>query len=272
MRDVALVAGVDQGLARALNLAGIKTVDQFISAFDESRLAAFERPWGKRQQRIGTRAAAILRAADSFATGKEILIASPKIPNSRNYVMFDLEGLPPQLDDIEKVYLWGLQIFGEDSGHFDPALAGFGTDGDRDGWLQFLSKAKSIFDKHDDIPFVHWHHYERVRIDMYRDRYGDTDGVAERITRNLLDLLPITQNSVALPLPSYSLKVIEKYIGFKRTQDEYGGDWSIAKYIEATETEDEKLRDEVMDQILTYNQEDLAATWAVLCWLKAKSC
>ena len=36
----------------------------------------------------------------------------------------------------------------------------------------------------------------------------------------------------------------------------------MAKYIEATETEDENLREEVMDQILTYNREDLEATWA----------
>ena len=44
----------------------------------------------------------------------------------------------------------------------------------------------------------------------------------------------------------------------------------MAKYIEATETEDEKLRDETLEQILVYNQEDLEATWAVLKWLKTK--
>ncbi len=85
---------------------------------------------------------------------------------------------------------------------------------------------------------------------------------------NLLNLLPITRNSIALPLPGYSLKVIEKYIGFKRTQVEYGGGWSMAKFIEATETENEKDRAEVMNQILIYNEEDLGATWAVLQCLK----
>jgi predicted RecB family nuclease len=44
----------------------------------------------------------------------------------------------------------------------------------------------------------------------------------------------------------------------------------MAKYIEATETEDQKQRDELMDQILAYNREDLEATWAVLLWLKSK--
>jgi predicted RecB family nuclease len=87
----------------------------------------------------------------------------------------------------------------------------------------------------------------------------------------LLDLLPITRDAVALPLPSYSLKLVEKHIGFERTQDEYGGDWAIARYIEATETEDEVLRRDVMNDILKYNEEDLAATWAVLQWLMSKA-
>jgi predicted RecB family nuclease len=65
--------------------------------------------------------------------------------------------------------------------------------------------------------------------------------------------------------------VVEKYVGFKRSLEEVAGDWAMAKYIEATEIEDRKQRDELMDQILTYNREDLEATWAVLNWLKSKS-
>jgi predicted RecB family nuclease len=45
----------------------------------------------------------------------------------------------------------------------------------------------------------------------------------------------------------------------------------MAKYIEATQTEDRKQRDDLMGQILTHNREDLEATWAVLNWLKSKS-
>lgn len=85
-----------------------------------------------------------------------------------------------------------------------------------------------------------------------------------------LDLLPVARDSILLPLCSYSLKVVEQYVGFKRTQDEYVGSWSMAKYIEATETQDEAKRKQTMDEILTYNKEDLAATWAVFEWLQDK--
>ena len=44
----------------------------------------------------------------------------------------------------------------------------------------------------------------------------------------------------------------------------------MAMFIEATETNDQTKRKELMDQILTYNREDLEAMWAVFQWLKAK--
>ena len=67
------------------------------------------------------------------------------------------------------------------------------------------------------------------------------------------------------------MKVIEKYIGFKRSQSEFGGQWAMATFIEATETSDESKRKQLMDEILKYNEEDLAATWAVFEWLRAKA-
>jgi len=199
------------------------------------------------------------------------LIEPPSLPDNPNHVMFDLEGLPPQLDELEKIYLWGMQVYGEKMSDFMPALAGFGEEGDKEGWEQFLKNAAAIFSEYGDLPFVHWHHYERVKIDLYIKRYGDREGIAERVKKNLLDLLPITQGSIALPLPSYSLKVVEKYVGFKRTLDEYRGDTAIARYIEAVETEDPEKREEIMGEILKYNKEDLEATWAVLKWLRSKA-
>ncbi len=270
-KDVALVAGIDQGLARSLYEIDIHNIKDFIVSFDEDRLSDFKKHHGDKLQRVGKRARSILTMAKAMETGEEIILAKPIIPLHSNYVMFDLEGLPPHLDDFEKIYLWGMQIFGETPAPFMPAIADFGSDGDRKCWLDFLSKAKQIFDSHGDLPFVHWHDYEKTKIKMYIDRFGDPIGIADRVLRNLLNILPITRDCIALPLSSYSLKVVEQYIGFKRTQEEYGGDWSMAKYIEAIETEDKELRQQVMDEILLYNQEDLAATWAVFQWLMRKA-
>lgn len=269
-RSIALVRSVDQELAVALYGQSIRTVDQLIENFDETSLAELQRPQGRKLRRVGSTAISILRNAKSLATGKEAFLCNPWIRPSANYIMFDLEGLPPQLDEWQKVYLWGMQVFGETPGEYTASTAGFGPEGEREGWEIFLANAASIFGAYGDIPFVHWATYEATLLKVYVERFGDDLGIAARVRKNLINLLPIVETSIVLPLPSYSLKVIEKYVGFRRTQDEYGGDWSMARYVEAVETEDEALRNAVMDDIRTYNREDLEATWSVFQWLLSK--
>ena len=71
-----------------------------------------------------------------------------------------------------------------------------------------------------------------------------------------------------MPLPSYSLKIIEKLIGFERKEVEVGkGDDSIVAYTTARESNDPAVQAEIIESIRAYNEEDLAATWAVREWL-----
>ncbi len=267
--DVALVYGVDQGLVRALRRDGAATPEQLLDRFDETTLAAFTRPWGSRSQRVGRKAGRILEQARATASNSMTVLFPPALPVADHYVMFDLEGVPPQLDEFDKVYLWGTQVFGANSGEYQAAVAAFGPDGDRRGWLDFLEQSGAIFEAYGDIPFIHWHHYETSKIRTYIERYGDVSGLAQRVLRNCVDLLPVTRDAVVLPDPSYSLKVVERRADYRRTLDEYGGDWSIARYIEAVETDDESDREEIMQEILDYNREDLEATWAVMGWLRS---
>ena len=242
-----------------------------LAMFDIASLSEFKRPQGHGEKRVGKAAERILQFAQAMETKQERILVAPAIPPSPNYVMFDLEGIPPQFDEIEKIYLWGMHVYGENPSEFIPAVAGFGPDGDREGWLAFLEKAKRIFEQYGDIPFVHWHSYEKTYLLKYIQRFGDVDGVASRVIANLLDLFKVAKESIILPVPSFSLKVIEKYIGFKRTQDEFGGQWAMAIFIEATETSDESKRKQLMGEILKYNEEDLAATWALFEWLRGKT-
>jgi predicted RecB family nuclease len=267
--DIALIYGTDQNLVLRLREEGVRTIGEMIDRFDVTGLSGFKKPHGEREQKVGKKAESILQHARAMKENKEILLKKPEIPLFDNYVMFDLEGLPHPFDEIDKIYLWGMQVFGKNRGKYLYALAGTSPEGDRAGWEDFLRIAGEIFSEFGDIPFVHWHNYEKVKINHYKERYGTHD-TAERVLKNLLDLLPVTKESIVLPEPSYSLKVVEKYIGYERTQREYGGEWSIAKYIEAVETEDERKRQALIDEILQYNEEDLQATWAVFQWLRKK--
>lgn len=94
-RDVSLVYGVDQGLARSLHDIGVTTSEQLVDRFSVDALAGFVRPWGTKQRHVGKSAAQILDQATAMVQGREIRRARPRIPESDNYVMFDLEGMPP---------------------------------------------------------------------------------------------------------------------------------------------------------------------------------
>ncbi|UCF41028.1 MAG: TM0106 family RecB-like putative nuclease [Gemmatimonadota bacterium] len=270
-KDVSLVYGLHQWMALELRKEGIETYTELVQQYSAERLARLTKPSAAHGGKVGKRASSILRMARALSTGEEILIAPPEIPEHPNYVMFDLEGMPPQLQEPAKIYLWGLQVYGERPGEFRCALADFGPEGDRNAWFEFLEQARDIFEQHGDLPFVHWYSYEKTNIEMYLDRYGDPEGTAARVLDNLLDLLPVTLESVALPLSSYSLKVVERHIGYERSLRETGGDWAMARYVEAVETEDETERQALMKMIIAYNREDLEAMWGVMQWLKDRA-
>lgn len=269
--SVDLVYGVDQGTAIALNQVGTRTVSDLLRNFHEDTLAEVKRPYGKRMQKIGKTATSILEHARALNSGQIRKVSTFDFPAVENIVMFDLEGMPPQFDELDKVYLWGMQAFGNSPTKYLSATSSFGEDGDRKGWFQFLELAGTILNDHSGAPFVHWAHYEPTKIRLYLERYGDLDGVANRVLNSCVDLLPLTKKAFVLPVHSYSLKMVERLAGYERSMDEFGGEWSMAHYIRAVESKDPGLQAQVMDQILKYNEEDLAATWAVLQWLKGLS-
>jgi predicted RecB family nuclease len=175
-------------------------------------------------------------------------------------------GIGRRLSTITRIMAKQLACIPAQKDQCRPVLATLGPEGDATGWHQFLEEASNLFQTYGDIPFVHCAVYEKTMLNKYVSRYSDPDGVAQRVLDNLVDLLPITQDTVVLPDPSYSLKVVELRAGFHRSMEEYGGSWSIARYIRAVETDDEAVYNEMMDDILKYNREDLEATWAVLTW------
>lgn len=267
-KELGTLPRVDRGLVDELAGRGIETAPELLERFDVDSLAKLERPWRGRRKPVGERAEWVITSARAHVTEQPVLRAEPELPEAATWVMFDLEGMPPRYDTVERIYLWGLQCFGAEPGPFEPALADFEPGGDGRGWRRFLAAAEAIFDRHGDIPFVHWATYERVKIDLYITRHGDPDGIAARVKANLLDLLPITVDSVAVPRSTYSLKDIETVAGYERQLEEFGGDWSIAKYVEAADATDPARREAIMAEICDYNREDLEATWAVLEWLR----
>ncbi len=268
-QDVALLARVNQNRAREFHRIGIRTIADIPKAVEDAALRDYF--WtGVRKPRPKDFVAPLVRSAESWISKTAIrLDDAPEPPAARNFAMLDLEGLPPYADELDRTYLWGIKVFGEKPSSYMPAQSGFGPDGDREGWSAFLELAGRLLAEYGpDLPFVAWSSHEKTRITEYVRRHGDPSGIAARVLSNLVDLLTVVRNSVVLPLPSYSLKVVETFVGFRRRDTSADGTWSIAKYIEATEENDAAAREAIVREILAYNEDDLDATWAVLEWLR----
>ena len=269
VRDVALLPRVDQDRARDLHARGIPSIAALAAAVDDPDHHDYF--WtGKRSPRHKDFVGPLLASVTAHLDNRHVpLEDAPALPAGTSFAMLDLEGLPPYIDDLDRIYLWGLKVRGERPSNYLSARAGFGDDGDRQGWSEFLSLAARLFaDYGAELQFVHWSAYEPSKLKTYVDRYGDPEGIAAHVLANSVDLLAALRASVALPLPSYSLKYVDEYVGFRRRLPEANGAWSMAKYIEAIETTDPSARDAMVGEILQYNEEDLDATWAVMEWLR----
>src|SRR5207247_5916948 len=128
-------------------------------------------------QKVGKAAERILRFARALSSGQEEILQTPMLPRAENYVMFDVEGLPPQLDELDKIYLWGLQVFGAKPGAYLGEIAAIGPDGDRSGWVGFLAAVTSIFDAYGGLPSVHWSCCERTKVGGCVEGGGVNEGM-----------------------------------------------------------------------------------------------
>ncbi len=270
-RDIATVPYVDQGAWRALKEKGCKTYEDLYE-FSEEIIAEIKRPWGKGYQRIGqSNARKIKLQLKAMLSNEHVITEPPQLPiapGDRPIVMFDIENDVFDPDLGVKVYLWGCLLALKDSTETELIVAGPGIEGDQEGWFTFLSHTEKIFKQYDDIPFVHYTSHERTWVKKYIERYGDKNNIAGRVLNNLWDMYPCIEKNLFLPVPSYGLKNIEKIVGFNRSQEEYGGLWSIITYDRYLNADSPEKAQAVLSEILTYNTEDLAASLAVYEWLE----
>ena len=275
---IGIVIDVNVKLAAKLTEAGVTSYSDLYESHNEESLAELKSPGKGDDPAQQAAARLILENAEALSTGLPVrrrqadgapFPIPAELSADDNYVMFDLEGAPPEGSTEQIVYIWGAQVFGKNGGKFEAAIAGFDPGGDEQGWRDFLELAAAMIAEHPGIRFVHWANYEKDMVTKYLERFGDDAAdTGATVLASLLNLLPIAEKIVAVPLPSYSLKVVEKLIAFERKAVEVGkGDDSIVAYTTARDSNDAAVQAEIIESIRAYNEEDLAATWAVQEWL-----
>ncbi len=267
-RDPGVVPRIDKGMRKALRSAGLRKYDEILR-MDADELAALERPWGKRLQRVGAGLARkVVRQVRVLCSGKHEVFGKASFPPSVAKVYFDIESDPYDSEVGTRAYLWGLLV--DVPGRYReyrPVVAPGESSGDRTGWQMFLEECRRIFDEFGDLCFIHYSAYEKTLVEQYVKRYGE-DRVSAKLLGSLWDMkAKAVDRFVCLPVHSYGLKAIEKCAGFKRTLEERDARWSIGRYYAYTHAAEQKERDRILEEIVSYNKDDCLAMAHCLEWL-----
>src|ERR1019366_809162 len=118
-----------------------------------------------------------------------------------------------------------------------------------------------------EYPSMHVYHYNHTeRSSLERLTRGtDTENLFNQLvdTGLFVDLFVVARNAVQVGTESYGLKSLERLTGFVRTGDIEGGAGAVVEYEEWMKTK----RPQLLDDISSYNREDVQATKALRDWL-----
>ncbi len=242
-RDISLVYRMQGRVAEQLRERGVLTVDQLAGLRPDDLISL--RGVGK------LTAGRLIRQAQAMAAGQPVIHSLPGLPSAPVEAFFDVESIPAD----QLIYLFGIVIRDGNGVRFEYELAE--NAGQQEAtWESFLARIDAF-----DGPVYHYGTYEKTVMRQLIARFGD-DPRADRLKDRLLDIEKTLHNSVVLPLLGYSLKDVDKYIGFER-RDTMKGDDSILEYLAWLEDGDHTH----LERIIAYNEEDCRATLAIRDWL-----
>lgn len=169
---------------------------------------------------------------------------------------FDIEAQP----ELNLDYLHGILVIDRMSNQqkFYPFLAENSTQEELI-WKQFLELVWA----YPIAPIFHFCDYEPKTIKRLATMYNTPDYWWKPVLKRFIDLHAKMTETVTLPVESYALKPVAKWLGFEWRDPKANGAQSVCWYEQWLKTGDRKL----LDAIVQYNEDDCRATFHVKEWL-----
>lgn len=245
--DLTLVYKLSRKHKGLLKASGIKNLKQLAKA-DPGALTELKGVGEKTANRWVAQAQAIV-------TNKPIILSKPRFRKTKTEIHFDIEGET----ELGVDYLYGLLIRTDGKEEFKYFWSDKPEAEDK-MWKEFCS----FIEKVEDPVIYYYSPYEKTSIKRMKERYGCKEEVWEKLQKNMVDLMKTVSQSVILPITSYSIKPIAKYLGFKWRESKAGGAQSMFWYAEYLKG-DKQLK----QTILEYNEDDVYATAVLKDWLES---
>lgn len=126
-------------------------------------------------------------------------------------------------------------------------------------WQQFLD----LVSTYPDAPIYHFCDYEVQAVRQLAGRYHTPIDLWQPLLSRFVDIHEKITSELTLPLESYALKTIARWLGFEWRDAKANGAQAICWYDEWLKTSDRTF----LDKILRYNEDDCRATFHVKDWL-----
>ncbi|MFB2892853.1 TM0106 family RecB-like putative nuclease [Aerosakkonemataceae cyanobacterium BLCC-F50] len=181
---------------------------------------------------------------------------SINLPNSDIELYFDIESQP----EADFAYLLGVLVVDTkaQTKNFYPLLAEDFPE-EEATWQQFLTL---VWD-YPQAPIFHFCDYEVSMVKELARRYKTPNHLWQPLLNRLVDVHEKVTQAVTLPIESYSLKAIARWLGFNWRNPSASGSQAICWYDEWLKTGDRTF----LEKIVTYNEDDCLATYLVKDWL-----
>ncbi|MBC1219704.1 TM0106 family RecB-like putative nuclease [Nostoc sp. UCD121] len=169
---------------------------------------------------------------------------------------FDIEAQP----DLDLNYLLGVLVVDRlaNTERFYSFLADKPEDEEL-VWQQFLD----LVWQYPEAPIYHFCVYEFDTVKRLAKLYNTPYASVRPVLNRFVDVYEQLTQSVALPVESYALKAIARWLGFEWREKEASGAKCIYWYDQWLETGDRTL----LEIIQSYNEDDCRATHRVKDWL-----
>ena len=178
------------------------------------------------------------------------------LPSGEVELFFDIEAAPDQ----NLIYLHGVLVVnhrtGAESFH---ALLAETHHQQRRAWRDFLE----LVHAYPYAPIYHFCPYEAQTVRKLGQLYGTPRRQIDQLLDRFFDVHRTVTESVTLPIESYALKHIARWVGFNWRDEGANGAQSICWYNAWVETGDRTY----LEAILRYNEDDCRATYQVKQWL-----
>lgn len=200
----------------------------------------------------------LVSSASRYANSRKFPVISDNDALARGAVelFFDIEAQP----DLDIDYLLGVLVVDriQDTQIFYPFLAEQPQDEGKI-WQKFLD----LVWRYPDAPIFHFSEYEVDTVKRLAKLYDTPRSQFKPLLPRFVDVHKQVMSSVMLPVESYSLKHLARWLGFEWRDATVTGSQCVCLYDRWLATGDR----EVLDVIQRYNEDDCRATYHLKAWL-----